>query len=463
MSNDKLDFGNTNIGKLFSKIFFPTLMGMLSTMAFIFTDGIFVGRGIGPNGLAAINLVGPIMMLISGLGMMLGQGASVIAAIHLAKGNVKAARINITHTFMAGILMSMATGLICYCFPRQVLTLLGANGTLYESAYEYYIWFIPTCLLVMIESIGLFVIRLDGSPRYAMLSNIMPAIVNIILDYIFIFPCHLGLMGASLATDIGGAVSLVMVTYYMFFQSTTLKFHRLEASRDNIIVFLHNIGHTMKMGASSLVGEIAVAAMMLTGNLAFKYYIGTDGGSAYSIACYLFPLVYMLYNAVAISAQPIISYNYGKKSRHRIGKTMRFSIAISTAIGITTMLLFFFFAPQIAGIFINNSHAAGKLASSGLPYYATGFLFMAINISMVGYYQSIEQAAKATFITLLRGVIFLVASFIFMPLWFDKEGLWLAIPVAEMMTTTMIIIDMITTTKRQNIISGYEEHLPHSE
>ena len=102
-NRDRIDFAHMNIGKLFASLFFPTLLGMLFSMAFIFTDGIFVGHGIGSHGLAAINLVGPMMMLINGLGMMLGMGASVVAAIHLAHGNIKAARINVTQAFGAGV------------------------------------------------------------------------------------------------------------------------------------------------------------------------------------------------------------------------------------------------------------------------------------------------------------------------------------------------------------------------
>ena len=171
-NRDNIDFAHTNTRKLFASIFFPTLLGMLFSMAFIFTDGIFVGHGIGSHGLAAINLIGPIMMLINGLGMMLGVGVSVVAAIHMSQNNIKAARINVTQAYMAGILIAFIVGLFCYIFPDTVLQLLGVknNSGLYTFAREYYLWFLPTCLLMMVETIGLFVIRLDGSPRYAMLS-----------------------------------------------------------------------------------------------------------------------------------------------------------------------------------------------------------------------------------------------------------------------------------------------------
>lgn len=447
-NRDSIDFRNEEIGKLFGQFFFPTLLGMVFNMAFIITDGIFVGHGIGPQGLAAINLVGPIMMLINGLGMMFGVGVSVVAAIHLAKGNTKAARLNTTQAFIAGTMVSVLIGTLCYCFPHTVLTLLGADGTLYGPAYEYYIWFLPTCLLMMIETIGLFVIRLDGSPRYAMLSNMIPALVNIALDYIFIFPCHWGLMGASLATDIGGLVGVLMVAYYMFFRSKTLRFHRIKRSLKSLQLSLRNVGYMVRMGASGLVGELAVAVMMLTGNLMFKRLLGDDGISAYSIACYLFPLVYMIYSAVAQSAQPIISFNHGARLTTRVHKTLSFSLKVSIALGFAVSAVFFLFPSGVISIFLDNGTAAGTIATNGLPFYAAGFVFMAINICVVGYYQSVERAGLAVMLTLLRGIVFLVAAFVLLPSLLGEKGLWLAIPAAEAATTLVIIALNIATRKK---------------
>jgi Na+-driven multidrug efflux pump len=446
-NRDSIDFRNEDIGRLFASLFFPTLLGMVFSMAFILTDGIFVGHGIGPQGLAAINLVGPIFMIINGLGMMFGMGASVVAAIHLSKDNIKAARINITQAYMAGIVVSVVIGTVCYCFPHQVLTLLGANGALYDAAYEYYVWFLPTCLFAMIEGIGLFVIRLDGSPRYAALSNIIPAVVNIVLDYVFIFPCGWGLKGASLATDIGGLVAVLMIGWYMFLRSKTLKFHRVKRTRKSLILSLRNVGYMVRMGASGLVGEMAVGVMMLTGNLAFKHWLGDDGISAYSIACYLFPLVYMVYSAVAQSAQPIVSFNHGAGLQQRVRKTLLISLGISVLLGLGISTLFVFFSPTVVSVFLSGESAAGALAASGLPYYASGFVFMAVNICVVGYYQSIERAGLAVLLTLLRGVVFMAVAFVAMPMLAGVKGLWLSVPVAEALTLVAVVV--IQTTKRK--------------
>lgn len=439
-NRDNIDFGKNRIGKLFASIFFPTLLGMMFNMAFLLTDGIFVGHGIGEHGLATINLIGPIMMLINGLGMMLGMGASVVAAIHLSHGNVKAARINVTQAFMAGIAVSVAMGAFCYLFPDTVLKMLGVKGDLYAPTREYYLWFLPTCLLLMIETLGLFVIRLDGSPRYAMLSNIIPAVVNGVMDYIFIFPCHWGVMGAALATDIGGLVGALMVGYYMLFRTRTLHLYPLKRTWTSLRLTLRNVGYMVKVGAPGLVGEAAVSVMMLSGNLAFMKHIGDDGVAAYSIACYLFPLVYMICNAVAQSAQPIISYNYGAGERRRVSHTLRFSLGVSVVVGALVSMLFLFFSPQMVLCFLNRDVAAYGIAAEGLPYYGAGFLFMAINICMVGYLQSIEKSGAAIIFTLLRGMVLLVAAFVLLPRTAGVRGLWLAVPCAELATTAAIAL-----------------------
>lgn len=443
--NTSIDFGTTDIKKLFSSFFFPTLLGMIFNMAFLITDGIFVGHGIGSHGLAAVNLVAPIMMLINGLGMMFGMGASVMAAIYLSKGRTDDARISVTQAFSAGVGVSLLMGVVCYLFPNTILHLLGAEGDQFAPTYEYYMWFMPTCLLMMIESIGLFVIRLDGSPRYAMLANMIPAVVNIAFDYIFIYPCHWGLMGASLATDLGGLVATLMVAYYMLFKADKLKLYWRHTAASET---LHSIANIVRSGATGLLGELSVSVLMLTGNRMFLKYLGSDGVAAYSVACYLFPLLYMVYSAVAQSAQPIISYNYGTGASQRVKETLRFSLRISILMGLVGSAILFFFADEVVAIFLDTTTNAYHIAANGIPYYAIAFLFMAFNICIIGYLQSIERAASAVVYTLLRGMLLLVAAFLILPTLLGDKGLWLAIPTAELLTALTIAIGALLTRRK---------------
>jgi Na+-driven multidrug efflux pump len=216
--------------------------------------------------------------------------------------------------------------------------------------------------------------------------------------------------------------------------------YRLKATMTSLRLGLRNVGYMVRVGAPGLVGEVAVAVMMAAGNRAFMHHVGDEGVAAYSIACYLFPLVYMVCNAVAQSAQPIISYNHGAGAHRRVNHTVRFSMAVSVAVGLAVSLLFFFFSPQMVLCFLDQDVPAYTLAAEGLPYYGAGFLFLAVNICAVGYLQSIEKSGSATVFTLLRGVLFLVAAYILLPRLWGTAGLWLSVPCAELLTALVIII-----------------------
>ncbi|MBQ6046822.1 MAG: MATE family efflux transporter [Bacteroidales bacterium] len=442
-NRDSIDFRNSEIPKIFRSLFIPTLLGMMFNVAFTLTDGIFVGHGVGPEGLACVNLVAPIMMVVTGLGMLFGIGGSVVAAIHLGKGNEKAARINVTQAFGCSIAVAVLMGTVFYCFPDDMLKLLGVSGNLMPLAKEYYMWFIPTCLFLMFQLVGEFMIRLDGSPRYAMYANIIPAVVNIVLDYVFIIPMQMGLKGAALATDIGTAVGMAMAFYYMFFRCRTLRFYRVKGTKTSVRLTVRNVAYMAKLGFSAFIGEIAISVMMLTGNLVFGRYLGDEGIAAYSVICYIFPLVYMIYCAVAQSAQPIISYNHGAEQPERSRKTFVHSVSISLAFGAAMTLVSLFLAPAVVSVFIGRASSAAQLASGGLPLYSLGFVFVAFNVSAIGYYQSTEQATWATVLMVLRGIVLLVAAFLLLPLAFGQYGLWLAVPVAEAITTLVIAVRYI--------------------
>lgn len=433
-NRDSIDFGSGDIPRLFRNLFIPTLLGMLFNVAFTVTDGIFIGHGVGAEGIACINLIAPIMMVITGLGMMFGVGSSVVAAIHLSRDNHKAARINVTQAYLASALTAIVIGLVLYVFPSRIMHLLGVSDNLMTMAKEYYLWFIPTCLFLMFQIVGGFVIRLDGSPQYAMYANIIPAVINIILDFVFIFPCGWGLMGAALATDIGSCVGALMALYYMIFKSERLHFYRLKRTMTSLRLSIRNIGYMSRLGFSAFVGEFAISVMMLTGNHLFGKYLGDDGIAAYSVICYLFPVVYMVYSAVAQSAQPIISYNHGAGCRERVRQTFRHSVCVSMIFGGIMTLVFILFAPEIITIFLEPENEAFVLAAEGLPLYSLGFVFVAYNVSAIGYYQSVEKAGFATLLMMLRGIILLVPAFLMLPEAIGKYGLWIAVPLAELIT-----------------------------
>lgn len=440
-----LDYAEGKIGKLFSKMFFPTLLGLIFNALITIIDGIFVGQGVGPDGIAAVNIIAPLFMVVTGAGLMFGIGSSVVAGIAIAQHHDEKASVNVTQACVlsAGLISALVVSLLL--FREQTARLLGCSDALMDGALDYLTWLVPGMFFLIFECIGMMVIRLDGSPKYAMFCNIVPAVVNIALDYYFVFPCAMGVKGAAIATSISIALGAMMVLAYFLKFSYVIRFRWSKA------MFWSNMWRQIRIGSSAFVTEIAMSVMMLTGNYVFMQHYGEAGVAAFSIACYLFPLMFMMSNAVAQSAQPIISYNFGAGAADRVKQAFRLSIKVSAACGIIAFLSIALGTRQIVAMFIDPDCAAGRLATDGLPIYSACAVFFALNIAFIGYYQSIENAMKAMMFTLMRGVFVLVPMFLVMPLLFPGWGIWAAIPASEAITLAAIGAGYVLTAARHRV------------
>ena len=439
MKRDSLDFATMKIGPLFRALFFPTLVGMIFTSLITVIDGIFVGRGVGAGGIASVNIVAPTYMIASGIGLMFGIGASVVASIKLSEGNVKAANIILTQGFIASTVLALLMTATILLAPHRTLTTLGCSDELRSNALDYMVFISPALIFVMIQCIGMMLIRLDGSPKYAMMCQAVPAAINIILDYVMIFPMNMGVKGAAVATSISCAIGGLMALVYFLGFSTTLKFYRLKLSIKSLKLTLRNTGYMVKIGFATFLTEIAMSVMMITGNYMFMLRLGEQGVAAYSIACYLFPVVFSIANAIAQSAQPIISYNYGARSHRRVSHTLKVALLTALICGTAVSTGIALGRTAIVSAFLTPDVPAFAIATRGLPLFGICSLFFAMNITFIGYYQSLEKAVRSTVYTLLRGIIFLVPSFLILPLIIGDMGLWLAIPAAEILTSIVIV------------------------
>lgn len=448
LDRDSLDFGNERIPKLFRQLFFPTLIGMVFNALLTIIDGVFVGQGVGANGIAAVNIVAPLFMVVTGLGLMFGIGSSVIASIHLANDNVKAANIISTQAFLVGTAIVVLISIPCLIAPESVVNLLGCSDILLPHAIDYLLWLLPGMAFLLVECVGMMLVRLDGSPRYAMWCNIVAATFNIVLDYILVFPLQMGVAGAALATSVSCALGGIMVLVYFIFYSNTLRFYRLKTSLTSLLLTMRNTWYMAKIGFATFLTEIAMSVMMLTGNYVFIGALGENGVAAFSIACYLFPVIFSMSNAVAQSAQPIISYNYGAGNMSRVAKSLKTSLVAALVCGIIVTAIVALGARPIIMMFLSPESGAFAIACNGLPLFALCGIFFALNISMIGYYQSLEQSTRATVFTLLRGIIFIVPLFLTLPHLLGTAGMWLAIPASELLTLIVIFIDFATRARK---------------
>lgn len=443
MERDKLDFGNDNIKRLFRAMFLPTLAAMVFNCLLNICDGMFVGHGVGSDALAAINIVAPFFMICTGIGLMFGIGASVIGGIRLAEGNVKAARIIMTQAYIAGGAVFGLIILLSLLFTDEVLALFGCSPELHSLATDYLLWLLPGMVFFYLQCAGMMLIRLDGSPKYAMTVQIVAAVVNIFLDWLMVYPLGMGIKGASVATSLSCILGGLMVVVYFIAFSDKLKFYKLKMSLKSLRLSLRNVGYMIRIGFATLVAELAMGVMMVTGNYMFMRYLGKDGVAAFSVGCYLFPIIFSISNAVAQASQPIISYNYGAKDAGRVSQALRVALVTASVCGILITAVMWFGSPLLTAMFLPADAPAYAMALHGLPLMGLCAIFFAINITFIGYYQSTEHNLRSTLFMLMRGIIFLIPGFVALPALIGIDGLWLAIPAAEALTLAVIILQYL--------------------
>ncbi len=439
-NRDALDFGTMKVSALFRRLFFPTLLAMLASVLLNLADGIFVGRGVGSDALAAINIAAPVFLISTGIALMMGSGVSVVAAVHMGRGNQKAANINVTQALTVGALIMAVILVLVNISPTTTCRLFGGSDRLQPLVSQYLLAVSPCMMLCVIINIGVFVMRLDGSPRLAMAANVATAIVNIALDWVFVFPLGMGIAGAGIATSLSGLVGLAVVCWYFAGHSNAIKLYRPKLSRTAIALTARNVGYMMRLGLPTFVSETAMSVMMIVGNFTFMHHLREEGVAAFSVACYLFPLVFMFGNAIAQTSLPIVSYNHGSGMTQRVRQALRISVWLAAACGAAMALLGWLGAGSLASLFLDPAVPANAIATQGLPLFALVCVFFTPNIVLISYLQSIEKANASTALMLLRGYVLVVPIFIGLPSVLGVVGLWLAVPLSEAVTLLVIAL-----------------------
>lgn len=435
-----LDFYHMSPGRLFTKMFFPTLLGMFSGSVMNITDGMFVGQRVGSDALAAINIAAPVFMLVTGIALMFGIGASVRASISLAQGKTKEANREITTSLLVAVTVVTLLSAIILLNLDTMAYLFGSTDRLLPLVKEYMLWVTVGMPASCVLFAGMFYVRLDGAPKFAMWCEIIGAGLNILLDYIFIYPLDMGIMGAAIASSLSCLVGALLIMGYLIFFTKRIQLCSLRAAFGRSARWLQTTWQQVKLGLSGFLGEVAISLMLVLGNYVFGSLLGESGVAAYSIACYCSPLFFMINNAIAQSAQPIISYDYGARRWERVRHTLRLVLTVAIVCSVVMATFIILLTDPLVSLFVKDDPTTHALAVKGMPLFAVDLLFLAVNVTMIGYFQSIKRGTWATVFTTLRGYIFLMFSFIILPLVWGVPGAWLAIPVAEGLTTVCIVL-----------------------
>lgn len=429
----KLDLGKDSLTKIIIKYGIPSIATMWIYSLYTMVDGIFIGKFLGAEELASVNIVMPYVNISFALGIMIAVGGGTIIAIRLGEGNFKEANriYSLSTQFFAvvgGILGSLGI-----FFPKQIVKILGANEVVAGKA-ETYLFIISFFTLFYLLSYGFEIfIRIEGNPAYSMVCNFAGALINIFLDYVFIVHFHWGIKGAALATGMAQFGTAFSLGLYLFFKAKKLKFSFTKFD-------FKAIGSLCFNGSSEFLTEIATGIVIMAFNINIMRMIGEKGVSAFGIIGYISTLVTMTMIGFSQGLQPIISYNYGAEKYERIKETLKIGLITVTVLGIGFYTVVNFFAHDIISMFVKDDYKLFAITREAIKIYSFTYILMGLNIIISAYFTAVENALVSALLSVLRGVIFINSLLYIFPIIFDSRGIWLSAPVNEIITLIFSII-----------------------
>ena len=412
------------IGKLIWHYSLPAITGTVVMSLFNVVDRIFIGQGVGPLALSGLALTFPFMNVLTSFGMLVGNGAAARISIALGEGDrVKAERI-LAHAF---VLTFMVTGTaigLSLAFMDDILALFGGTERTIRYAEEYMRIIIPfACFSALSYSFN-SIMRATGYPRQAMWTMIICALVNVVLDPLFIFGFGWGIAGAAWATNVAYAVGAAWVMGHFLRRQSNVRF-RLQAGIVKSILSLGLSPFSMHLALSLVVVLINVQLLRHGGDLAI---------GAYGIINSITSLIVMIIIGLNQGIQPLIGYNYGARLHERTAGILRRSVLVGTCVAVAGWTAGTFAPGLLVGLFTTDAAMTG-LASHALRITVAAFPIIGFQIVTAGFFQSIGRAGTSIVLSLTRQFIFLVPALVALPPLLGLDGAWWAQPVADTLAT----------------------------
>jgi putative MATE family efflux protein len=425
--------GSQKISKLFIKFVVPSVIAMVITGMQTVVDGIFVGNFVGSTAMASISVAGPFLQMIFGVSMLMSIGGLSYMGRSLGEGKIKLAQdIFKTTTIVLGII-AFVLGFIGFFFSNQIGRFLGANDALIGGVAMYIkvisIFAMPMGIAFLFGFSG----RLIEKPNLYFIGTIASLATNIVLNYVLIAKLGFGIAGAAVATGLSYSVILFVVIGPILKKETVLNIFSGKFNKKTIWPVMYN-------GSSEAVASVAAATSAFLFNMAFIRIIGESGVAAFTSINYVAQFGSFIVFGIADGIASIVSYNYGAKKLDRVKKIIIFSAKIVIGIGVMTFGTLFFFGENLVSIFVASEKEVLEIAVAGSKIYAFAFLLNGLNILCSSYFTSIGYAKESIIIAGLRGLVFITLGISILPRILGINGVWLTIPLAEVMTVIVCII-----------------------
>lgn len=429
--------GRNPLAKSFNKVSlikfaFPSMVMMLFMGLYTIVDTVFVARFVDTNALSSINIVCPVINIIVGLGTMFATGGSAIVAKKMGSGKTDEARSNFTLIIITGIITGLIITVIGLLFLDEIIWGLGASEILFPYCKDYLmiqlLFVVGNIMQVLYQN--LFVTA--GKPTLGLILSVLAGTANLVFDYIFIVLLQMGIKGAAIGTGIGYMIPTIIGT--IFFLTGRSELHFCKPKMDTLVLL-----KSCSNGASEMVSQLSTAVTTFLFNATMMKLLGEDGVAAITVIIYSGFLLTTLYIGFSMGIAPVISYNYGSENVKQLRKVVRICFCFTTTISIFVFLFSFFAGENIAKIFAENNKNVFEITKEGFTIFSFSFLFSGCNIFASALFTALSNGKASATISFLRTFGFITVLLLVLPGFLQVTGVWLAIPIAELLTLMLTI------------------------
>lgn len=424
----------SNCFRVFARYASMNVFGMLGLSCYILADTYFISRGLGADGLTALNLAIPIYSFIHGSGLMIGMGGGTRYSIQKSMGNLRETNELFTNAVMIAAVFAMAYLCIGIFFTDRLVTMLGADEAVYEMTRTYLKMILLFSPLFLMNNVLLCFTRNDGAPQLSMRAMLGGSLSNVVLDYLFIFPCRMGIFGAVFATCLAPVISIFLLLPHIYKKNHQFHLIKCRPKKKWISAILSS-------GIPSLVTEVSSGIVMIVFNIILLNLAGNTGVAAYGIIANLSLVVIAVYNGIAQGIQPVIGNYFGEGAFDKVYAVLRYAMFTMLILSILIYAAVYFYAPQISSLFNKEQNQALQhIAVDGLKLYFTACPFVGFNLIICTWFTSTACPLPANIISVLRGfIVILPLAALFSTIW-KMTGIWCVFPCTECIVSLLGIL-----------------------
>ena len=433
MTTTTIKLRTTKPSRLFLSYLIPSLLGMMLMAINILVDGLFVSHGVGERALAGVNVAVPVYSILLSISLWIGMGGATMFSIAMGRGERERAQSIFSQAVTTAVLLTSAIIVFSLIFEKQMAYFFGATDEIYPFVRDYLHVILVAGLIYILENILSIFIRNDGNPVLATAGLVVNSILNIILNYIFIFEFGWGVKGAAWATVIATIIGTLVLLLHFRKPTNHLKFitWRLE---------WQTVKSMLLIGLPSFIVEGSAAIMIVATNMSFKHFTGELGITAFAVVNYVHAVFIMIFIGVGAALQPITSYHHGAKLFDRLQTFVKIAVLTGFGIGLFSFLVGSLASDLFIDLFAIQSEEIAAFTRKGIVLFFIGYLFLGVNMVYAEFYQSIEQIRFATLIIISRSLVFLLPGLWILPTLFGPDAIWLAFPVAEGITLLLLLL-----------------------